>query len=200
MRPAPRPAAEPICGVEPLRIDPALRWYVARLLPRCGERALKALREAEVETFQPRASEVVVRRGRRVVRSAQLLMRAVFIGVRDDLHLAEAQGAPGLAEIVSHLGPEPAEAPKGNLSGLVLKPTRLDPVALQSFADAVASGEIVAPMGVSEGSAVVVQTGPFASFPGTVEAILSGDRLKVAVSIFGRVTPVEVGLADVEIV
>jgi len=200
VRPAPRDAAEPICGVEPMRIDPALSWYIARLLPRFGERALKALKEAEVARFQPRVDRVIVIRGRRVVHSAQLLPRTVFIGVRDDIHLAEARGVPGLAEIVSHLGPEPAGAPKGNIDGLVMRPTRLDPVALQDFADAVASGEIVAPMGVSEGSAVVVQTGPFASFPGVVEAILPGDRVKVAVSIFGRVTPVEVGLADVAIV
>jgi transcription antitermination factor NusG len=163
-----------------------------------GDRALTALHEVKVDTFQPRTSEVVVRRGRRVVRHAQLLMRTVFIGVRDDVHLAEARGAPGVAEIVSH--PEPEGGPQGNIVGMVMRPARLDPLALQAFVDAVASGEIVAPMGVDVGSSVMVQAGPFASFPGTVETILPGDRLKVSVSIFGRATPVEVGLADVAIV
>ncbi|KQP99896.1 hypothetical protein ASF59_10905 [Methylobacterium sp. Leaf121] len=163
-----------------------------------GDRAIQALKEAKVDLFQPRTSEVVVRRGRRVVRHTQLLMRTVFIGVLDDVHLAEARGAPGVAEIVSH--PEPDSSSPGNIAGMVMRPARLDPVALQRFVDAVVTGEIVAPLSVAEGSSVIVRAGPFASFPGTVEAILPGDRLKVAVSIFGRVTPVEVGLADVAIV
>lgn len=191
-------AADPIRGIEPTAIDASLRWHIARTLPRMGERALKALHEAKVDTFQPRTSEVVVRRGRRIVRHAQLLLRTVFIGVRDDLHLAEARGVPGLAEIVSH--PEAEGGPEGNISGMVLRPARLDPEALQEFADAVAKGEIVAPMGVSEGANVVVLTGPFASFPAVVEKILPGDRLKLGISIFGRSTPVELGLADVRLV
>lgn len=197
-KPEPRSAADPVYDLEPRRLNADLRWYVARTLPRMGDRAIQALKEAEVDMFQPRTSEVVVRRGRRVVRHAQLLMRTVFIGVRDDVHLAEARGAPGVAEIVSH--PAPDTSPPGNIAGMVMRPARLDPVALQAFVDAVVSGEIVAPMSVGEGSSVIVRAGPFASFPGTVETVLPGDRLKVAVSIFGRVTPVEVGLADVAIV
>lgn len=193
-------AADPIRGIEPIAIDTSLRWHIARTLPRMGERALKALHEAKVDTFQPRTSEVVVRRGRRIVRSAQLMLRTVFIGVRDDIHLAEARDVPGLAEIVCHPEAEHESAPKGNVAGLVMKPARLDPVALQGFADAVAKGEIVAPLGVSEGASVVVLTGPFASFPAVVEKILPGDRLKLGVSIFGRSTPIELGLADVRVV
>ncbi|GAA0262764.1 transcription termination/antitermination protein NusG [Methylorubrum aminovorans] len=184
--------------MEPRRLNSDLRWYIARTLPRMGDRALTALHEVKVDTFQPRTSEVVVRRGRRVVRHAQLLMRTVFIGVRDAAHLDEARGAPGVAEIVSH--PAPDTSPPGNIAGMVMRPARLDPEALQRFVDALVSGEIVAPMSVGEGSSVIVRAGPFASFPGTVEAVLPGDRLKVSVSIFGRATPVEVGLADVAIV
>lgn len=193
-----RSAADPVYDLEPRRLNADLRWYIARTLPRMGDRALTALHEVKVDTFQPRTSEVVVYRGRRVVRHAQLLMRTVFIGVRDDVHLAEARGAPGVAEIVSY--PAPDDGPPGNIAGMVMRPARLDAEALQRFVDAVVSGEIVAPMSVGEGSSVIVRAGPFASFPGIVEAVLPGDRLKVSVSIFGRATPVEVGLADVAIV
>lgn len=195
-----RPEAEPICGVEPIRIDPALDWYIARLLPRLGDKALEALRKAEVARFQPRTSEVVVRRGRRVVRNAQLMLRTVFIGVRDAVHLDEARGVPGLAEIVSYPEAEAEGALKGNVVGMVMKPARLDPIALQDFADAVAKGEIVAPIGVIKGSNVIVLTGPFASFPAVVEEILPGDRFKLGISIFGRSTPVQLGLADIQLV
>lgn len=187
--------AAPVLGATAVKIDPALSWHIARTLPRMGERALKALKEAQVDWYQPRTSEVVVRRGRRVVRSTPLLMRTVFIGVRDVDHLAQARSQPGVSEIVSH--PEPEGGPEGNIASLVMRPARLDPDELQRLADRLAEAEIVQPTGISVGQSVLVRDGPFASFPGVVEAILPNDRIRVGVSLFGRMSPIVLDIAKV---
>ena len=50
----------------------------------------------------------------------------------------------------------------------------------------------------SEGDSVKVTEGPFATFVGTVEAVSEKGKLKVNVSIFGRPTPVELDVSQVE--
>lgn len=194
--PTPRSVADPICGVASPVIDPALWWFIAKTKPRMGDRALKALQDAEAVTYQPRSSEVVLRRGRRVIRHAPMLVRTVFIGVRDLAHLDVARGGDGVAEIVSSAVEDTSM--QGNIGGNVLKPARLDAAGLQRFVDGIAKGEIVQPVGLKVGQGVVVTVGPFASFPAIVEEVLPHDRIKVGVTIFGKASPVELGIAEVQ--
>lgn len=190
--------AEPKRGVEAQAIDPSLRWHIARMQPRMGEKAMEALKKAKVATIRLRTSEVVVRRGRRVIRRVPLVPRTVFVGVEHAAHLAEVEALAGIAEIVAH--PEPDDRSGGNVPGFVMRPARLDPAALQRFAEALAAGEITQPVGVKPGQNVVMLDGPFATFPGIVEELLPCDRVKVGVAIFGRSSPVEVGLAQIQVI
>lgn len=199
----PKPAStDPVCGRISDAIDETLCWHLARTGPRLGSVGRKCLDEAlkrmEVPAYRPRASLVVVRRGRRVVRHVPLLIRTLIIGVRDGAHLVEVEALPGVAEIVRYPGVEAETA--GNVSGLVMKPARLDPKGLQLFLDALAKNEIVQPVGIRPGQSVLVVAGPFASFPATVEELMPGDRVKVGISIFGRPTPAVLGIADVQVV
>ncbi|KQO88219.1 hypothetical protein ASF33_21885 [Methylobacterium sp. Leaf92] len=186
----------PVLGATAVKIDSSLSWHIARTLPRMGERALKALQEVQVNWYQPRISEVVVRRGRRVVRSTPLLIRTVFIGVRDADHLAEARSQAGVSEILSH--PEPEGGPEGNIVSPIMRPARLDPAELQRLADRLAEAEVVQPTGIRVGQSVLVREGPFASFPGVVEVIMPNDRVRVGVSLFGRMSAIVLDLAQVQ--
>lgn len=183
-------------------LDLTRHWYLARTAPRLGPLGRKMLDEAlktgETHAHLPRASEVVVRRGRRVVRYTPLIVRTLIVGVKDDNHLASVQALPGIAEIVSY--PEPEQGCTGNVAGIVNRPARLDPHALQAFLIALAAGEIVQPTGLKVGQSIVVVTGPFASFPAIVEEILANDRIRVEVAIFGTATSVVLGIADVQAV
>lgn len=196
-----RSAADPVRGALAPVIDDSLTWHLARTAHHLGPLGRRSLDEAllmlDVPAYRPRASEVVVRRNRRVVRHTPLLLRTLIIGVRDAGQLQAVQALPGVAEIVSH--PEVDPTATGNVPGTVMRPAELDPKALQRFLIALAAGEIVEPVGIRVGSSVLVVTGPFASFPAVVDEILPGDRIKVSVSIFGRPSPVNLGIADVQI-
>ena len=55
----------------------------------------------------------------------------------------------------------------------------------------------IAPKWMNNGVEVVVKQGPFATFMAMIEEILPNDRIRVELSIFGRVSRVELGLDQV---
>ncbi|MGY2049576.1 transcription termination/antitermination protein NusG [Methylobacterium sp. JK268] len=171
-------------------IDPARVWLVARTHPRWSARFARDLAEAGLASFEPREEvERVERTGRRHRVSVPLLRHLVFLGLRDDADLARAEAHPGFAGLLHRDG----------------RPVTVPASALQVFADALGGygrdGEdtVVEDLLLALGAAVRVTEGPLAPLTGTIEAVdPARRRYRVAVSLFGRVTPVVLGADQVE--
>lgn len=176
------------------------------------------LRTARVPHFRAQDEvEQVLPDGRVRKLRVPLVARTVFVGAENEAHLARLQALfPWLAERVpgqryNRIG-EDAEAPwhvdhiarvEGHdLAGnAVLKPALVPDKQLRRFAETLIGSAPVFDMDqpIRVGEAVRVADGPFASFPGTVEEVdIARAMLKVAVSVFGRATPVELEIRQVE--
>lgn len=159
-------------------------WMVAETRPRWAARASRDMEAAGIPTFEPREEiELTSPSGRRRTARVPLLHRTLFVGLRDDHDLARVEGHPGIARVLFRDG-----------RAVVIAPS-----VLQAFADAI-TGHGDDPGGEEEtvravlfalGDGVRVTAGPLAALRGTVEAVDEGRRrYRVAVSLFGRKTPV----------
>ncbi|MBI5659899.1 MAG: transcription termination/antitermination protein NusG [Nitrosomonadales bacterium] len=89
----------------------------------------------------------------------------------------------------------------GFLGGSAMKPTPISEKEVQNIMQQMQAGvEKPRPKVLFEvGEAVRVKDGPFTDFNGTVEGVnYDKNKLKVAVTIFGRSTPVELDFGQVE--
>ncbi|KMO12598.1 antitermination protein NusG [Methylobacterium indicum] len=164
-------------------------WLVAETKPRWAARAARDLDAIGIAAFDPREEvELTSPSGRRRTARVPLLHRLVFVGLRDDADLARVEAHPGIDRVLFRDG----------------RAVVIAPAVLQGFADAITGhggGRDGAPEGADEeavravlfalGDDVRVATGPLAALRGTVEGIdPARRRYRVALSLFGRETPV----------
>ncbi len=175
----------------------AKRWYIVHAFSNFENKVAQSLREQAEhrglghlfdEILVPSEEVAEIRKGRRVMVDRKLYPGYVLVNV--DLTDEAYHLIKNTPKVTGFLGADKS------------KPVPIS----QAEADRI-KGQVVEagenakrPMIVFEvGEQVKVADGPFASFNGTVEEVDDiKQRVKVAVSIFGRATPVELEFTQVE--
>ncbi len=171
------------------------RWYVIHVYSGFEKKVAQTIRETAIkkgleeffsEILVPTEEVVEMRRGKKVNAERKFIPGYVLIKMEltdESWHLVK-----NTAKVTGFLG----------ANG---KPSPISEKEAQRILNQVQEGfEHPKPSVTFEvGEQVRVADGPFASFTGIVEDVDEGkSRLKVAVSIFGRATPVELEYAQVE--
>lgn len=192
---------------QPLSEEQKGPWFIVHVVGKTDAHAVDWLGRAGIETFYPmvlqmkkvprmnlskaqRASGIEIKRPQK----APLFPRYIFARLM--------MGNAFSGDIFSVAG----------IGGMICKDNavvRIDEQLIEQLRQRAGSGAIDGKettrivFGIGEG--VTVTDGPFASFPGTIEQGIDkpieqldpDDRIKVAVSIFGRLTPVELAVWQV---
>jgi transcription termination/antitermination protein NusG len=170
------------------------RWYIVHAYSNFENKVADSIREQAKqrhldhlfdEVLVPKEKVVEVRRGRKV--DAERKFFPGYVLVKMDLTDEAYHLIKNTPKVTGFLGDK--------------KPMPISEAEAQRILHQVQEGIERPKPSVSfeVGEQVRVSDGPFASFNGTVEEVDEGrSRVKVAVSIFGRATPVELEFGQVE--
>ena len=173
----------------------SMRWYIVHAYSNFEKKVADSIREHAVqrglmekfeEILVPTEHVVEVRRGRKV--NSERKFFPGYVLVRCDLTDDVYHLIKNTAKVTGFLGADK-------------KPMPIPDIEAERIKGQVADGvDHPKPSVTFEiGETVRVADGPFASFNGVVEEIDEGrSRVKVAVSIFGRATPVELEFTQVD--
>ncbi|MCL2714533.1 MAG: transcription termination/antitermination protein NusG [Alphaproteobacteria bacterium] len=171
------------------------RWYIVHAYSNFEQKVAESIRDQakqrgledlfeEVEV--PTEKFIEVRRGRKVTAERKLVPGYVLVKMRlTDEAFSLIKNTP---KVTGFLGAENKPVPISEAEAMRI---------LQQAQEGVERPKTSVSFEVGEN--VRVADGPFASFSGVVEEVDEArSRLKVAVSIFGRATPVELEFGQVE--
>lgn len=171
------------------------RWYIVHAYSNFEKKVADSIREQAaqrglVEKFEeilvPTEHVVEVRRGRKI--NAERKFFPGYVLVKCDLSDDVFHLIKNTPKVTGFLGADNKPMPISDAEAERIKGQVADGVDHPKPS-----------MSFEIGETVRVADGPFASFNGTVEEVDEGrSRVKVAVSIFGRATPVELEFAQVE--
>jgi transcriptional antiterminator NusG len=173
----------------------AMRWYIVHAYSNFEKKVADSIRETAAqrkltdrfeEILVPTENVVEVRRGRKI--NAERKFFPGYVLVRCDLTDEVFHLIKNTARVSGFLGADKRPMPISDAEAERIKGQVADGVEHPKPSVRFETGERVR-----------VTDGPFASFEGLVEEVDEGrSRLKVAVSIFGRPTPVELEFGQVE--
>lgn len=182
------------------RTDPGSKWYIVQCIRGTDRQTLDTFERFKIETYYPTITQFKPLPRRRMSHAQRLSGLVVmqpqdaavfprYVFTHIDLQLSDWRKAfdyAGVGGLMCHAG----------------MPVWMPDEAIQRVRDRVGHQVTTADTMrafLAVGDEVIVNNGPFASFPGIVEEGLdvpiekldASMRIKVAVNIFGRATPVE---------
>jgi transcriptional antiterminator NusG len=171
------------------------RWYIVQAYSNFENKVAESIREQAKqrhldhlfdEVIVPKEKVVEVRRGRKV--DAERKFFPGYVLVKMDLSDEAYHLIKNTPKVTGFLGSDNKPMPISDAEAARI---------LQQVQEGIERPK--ASITFEVGEQVRVSDGPFASFNGTVEEVDDArSRVKVAVSIFGRPTPVELEFAQVE--
>ena len=177
-------------------------WYVIKSKPKAERRALREIEKLGIEAYLP---EYQIERMNRRLRVRKVTTLCHFprylFALLEPRHFGWIRDCKGVADVLPGFPMSPQPVPADDVLAL------RDAQASHLFDDTdharrlrgeTVKNTLAATRKRLIGKNVRVADGPFTSFPGVVEAVESLERLKVTIEIFGRPTPVELEMGQIE--
>jgi len=177
-------------------------WYVIKSKPKGERKALREIQKLGIEAYLPEYQIERMNRRLRIRKVSTLchFPRYLF-ALLEPQDFGAIRDCTGVADVLPGFPQDPQPVPAGDVLALRDAQARHlfdDTDQARRLRGETVKNTLAATRKRLRGKRVRVADGPFAGFPGRVEAVESLERLKVTIEIFGRPTPVQLDLGQIE--
>jgi len=178
-------------------------WYVCRTNPNCEPRAIASLQRAGFGPYAPQFSveKRHHRTGAWITKQHNLMPGYLFVeahGTPDWFSFRKCDGVKGVLGVYNGMGElEPFPVPSRLVEKIMA--AQLNMVFDQTRAAKERRGEDAKSV-YQPGVSICITAGPFAGHIGEVESVRANGTISALTSLFGRMTPMELDPAQVELV